>query len=101
MAISYVLTVLASLGVALTVTPALSLILLPRVSGERRECPLTRLLKRACRALFMPALYWLVGAKKREQVARIGILSPRNTPVSRPLPSCGLNTARNAFSAAG
>lgn len=49
LAVAYVLAVLASLGVALTVTPALSLMLL---SGERRdrgEPPLTRALKRGYR----------------------------------------------------
>ncbi len=46
LAVAYVLAVIASLAVALTVTPALSLLLLPRASGERREPPLTRALKR-------------------------------------------------------
>jgi CzcA family heavy metal efflux pump len=47
LAISYVLAVLASLGVALTLTPALSMILLPRAADrERPEPALTRLLKR-------------------------------------------------------
>lgn len=49
LAVAYVLAVLASLGVALTVTPALSLMLL---SGERRdrgEPPLTRALKHGYR----------------------------------------------------
>ena len=43
---AYVLAVLASLGVALTVTPALSLILLGREKKDRGEPPLTRFLKR-------------------------------------------------------
>jgi CzcA family heavy metal efflux pump len=47
LAISYVLAVLASLGVALTLTPALSLLLLPRAANrERAEPVLTRKLKR-------------------------------------------------------
>lgn len=47
LAISYVLAVLASLGVALTLTPALSLLLLPRAANKQREEPaLTRFLKR-------------------------------------------------------
>jgi CzcA family heavy metal efflux pump len=41
---AYVLAVLASLGVALTVTPALSLMLLPNAGGEQ-EPPLLRLLQ--------------------------------------------------------
>lgn len=50
LAISYVLAVLASLVVALTVTPALSLWLLPRAAKSERQSPLTRLLKRCYRA---------------------------------------------------
>jgi Cu/Ag efflux pump CusA len=47
LAISYVLAVLASLGVALTLTPALSLLLLPRAAQrEHAEPALTRWLKR-------------------------------------------------------
>lgn len=46
LAISYVLAVLASLGVALTLTPALSLLLLPRAAQrEHAEPALTRWLK--------------------------------------------------------
>jgi Cu/Ag efflux pump CusA len=43
--LSYGLAVLASLVVALTITPALSLILLSRVRLERRDAPLARRLK--------------------------------------------------------
>ncbi len=47
LAISYVLAVLASLGVALTLTPAMSLLLLPSAANrERPEPALTRFLKR-------------------------------------------------------
>jgi CzcA family heavy metal efflux pump len=45
--LSYGLAVLASLLVALTITPALSLILLSRVSLQRRDAPLVRWLKGA------------------------------------------------------
>jgi Cu/Ag efflux pump CusA len=45
--LSYGLAVLASLVVALTVTPALSLILLRNTPLERRDPPLTRVLQRA------------------------------------------------------
>ncbi len=52
LAVSYVLAVMASLGVALTVTPALSLLLLPRAAkSEHKEPPLTRILKRRYRAI--------------------------------------------------
>ncbi len=46
LAISYVLAVLASLGVALTLTPALSLLLLPRAAKRKHDPALTRFLKR-------------------------------------------------------
>jgi CzcA family heavy metal efflux pump len=46
LALSYALAVLASMLVALTVTPALSLILLHRGSLERRQSPLVRWLQR-------------------------------------------------------
>jgi CzcA family heavy metal efflux pump len=47
LAISYALAVLASLLVALTVTPALALILLHRSSVERRESPVSKRLQAA------------------------------------------------------
>ena len=53
LATSYVLAVMASLAVALTVTPALSLLLLPRAVREHREAPLARFLKRHYRN-FLP-----------------------------------------------
>jgi len=45
LAASYVLAILSSLVVALTVTPALSMLLLPGAVGRRRESPLTKALK--------------------------------------------------------
>lgn len=54
LALAYVLAILASLGVALTVTPALSYVLLTG-GGARPEAPLTRILKRLYRPL-LPAL---------------------------------------------
>lgn len=45
LAIAYILAILASLLVALTVTPALSLMLLPQAGHRRHEAPLTRFLK--------------------------------------------------------
>ncbi|MEK7405808.1 MAG: efflux RND transporter permease subunit, partial [Acidobacteriota bacterium] len=55
LAVSYVLAVLASLAVALTLTPALSLVLLPRAVERDRESPLSRWLKRRYRAV-LPGL---------------------------------------------
>lgn len=45
LALAYVLSILASLGVALTVTPALSLLMLRNTPREHREGPLLRVLK--------------------------------------------------------
>src|SRR5262249_25603602 len=45
LAMAYILAILASLLVALTVTPALSLLLLTGASERRRESPLVRVLK--------------------------------------------------------
>jgi CzcA family heavy metal efflux pump len=45
LALSYVLAILASLAVALTVTPAMSLILLPGAKERTKEAPVVRLLK--------------------------------------------------------
>lgn len=51
LAMSYVLAVLASLAVALTLTPALALILLQRAGGLERESPLTARLKNLYRRI--------------------------------------------------
>ncbi len=55
LATAYVLAIGASLLVALTVTPALSLMLLTGASERRSESPLTRLLRRPYRAM-LPGL---------------------------------------------
>src|SRR4030095_10118338 len=55
LAFSYVLPILASLLVALTVTPALCLLLLPGAAQRHADAPLTRLLKSGYRA-GLPAL---------------------------------------------
>jgi CzcA family heavy metal efflux pump len=66
LAVSYVLAVLASLAVALTLTPALSMLLLPKAAeSERRDPPLTRALKRLYRSLLPPLIRrpgWAVSA---------------------------------------
>ncbi|MDB5385434.1 MAG: acriflavin resistance protein, partial [Planctomycetaceae bacterium] len=49
LAIAYILAILASLLVALTVTPALSLMLLPNAPEHRQAAPLTRVLIRMYR----------------------------------------------------
>jgi CzcA family heavy metal efflux pump len=56
LALAYVLAILASLGVALVVTPALSLMLLPGTHGEKgHDSPLVRASKRGYRRV-LPAL---------------------------------------------
>jgi CzcA family heavy metal efflux pump len=50
LAFSYALSILVSMVVALTVTPALALLLLAK-TGERRDAPLVRVLKRGYRAI--------------------------------------------------
>jgi len=69
LAVAYVLAILASLLVALTVTPALSLMLLPGRVSERPESPLARWLRGAYAAVLpslvarpRAALLFLVGA---------------------------------------
>jgi Cu/Ag efflux pump CusA len=56
LAVSYVLAVLVSLGVALLVTPALSLWLLPPVAGKTREGPLARVVRERYAAIVARAV---------------------------------------------
>jgi CzcA family heavy metal efflux pump len=56
LALAYVVAILASLLVALTVTPALSYMLLTGRARERGEPPLTRVLKRAYRVALPPLI---------------------------------------------
>ncbi len=51
LALAYVLAIAASLLVALTVTPALALLLLPSMPSREREAPLARLLKAGYRRI--------------------------------------------------
>jgi len=55
LAFSYIMAILASLLVALTVTPAMCLMLLPKAGSARPDAPLTAFLKRAYRAV-LPAV---------------------------------------------
>jgi CzcA family heavy metal efflux pump len=55
LAISYALAILVSMVVALTVTPAMSLLLLSK-TGERRDAPLVRVLKRGYRFALAPII---------------------------------------------
>ncbi|APR79721.1 Cobalt-zinc-cadmium resistance protein CzcA [Minicystis rosea] len=61
---AYVLSILASLLIALTVTPAMCLLLLPRMAGRHRESPPAR----AVRAAIMPMVAWVV-ARPRAALA--------------------------------
>ena len=60
--LSYGLAVAASLIVALTITPALSLILLARAPLDRRDAPLARWLKRGYAAILSRVIYRPRGA---------------------------------------
>jgi len=55
LALSYILAIMASLFVALTLTPALCLIMLPRAALRDKESPLVRWLKRGYKAM-LPGL---------------------------------------------
>jgi len=55
LAFSYALSILVSMAVALTVTPALALLLLAK-TGERRDAPLVRVMKRGYRAVLRPVV---------------------------------------------
>jgi CzcA family heavy metal efflux pump len=55
LALSYILAILASLLVALTLTPALCLLILPRAALQRREAPVVHGLKRVYAAI-LPVL---------------------------------------------
>jgi CzcA family heavy metal efflux pump len=66
---AYGLAVLASMLVALTVTPALCLLLLGKTSAERRESPLVRGLQRG----YERALVWSMG-RPRWAFATVGLL---------------------------
>lgn len=77
--IAYILAIMASLGVALTVTPALSLMLLPGAPRKRHEAPLSRVLKRIYARLLPP----LVARPKLALVVILGAFTATGIAVSR------------------
>jgi len=70
LALSYVLAVMASLGVALTVTPAMALLLLPGSPLDRRESPLIRWLKRR----YEGWVVWLLNRPRTVFASTIAVL---------------------------
>ncbi|MCI0380153.1 MAG: efflux RND transporter permease subunit [Gemmataceae bacterium] len=58
LAVAYILAIMASLVVALTITPALSLLLLPKAVERQREAPLTRGLRWLYRRGLPALLRW-------------------------------------------
>ncbi len=70
LALSYVLAVVSSLVVALTVTPALCLVLLPGAGTRQREAPLARWLRRG----FRPVLGALLDRPRRALLALLTML---------------------------
>jgi CzcA family heavy metal efflux pump len=72
LALAYVLAIGASLLVALTVTPALSLMLLPGSTDRHRESPLVRVLKAAYRAV-LPGFTKRPGLAVATLVAAFGV----------------------------
>ena len=76
LAISYALAVIASMGVALTVTPAMALILLSNAPLERRDPPLSRWLRRGYSVVLSPIIQrpW-VGLVSIVVIAAAGLLT--------------------------
>jgi CzcA family heavy metal efflux pump len=72
LALSYVLAIVASLLVALTVTPALSLMLLPRTAGRHRSPPVVEWLKTRYRRM-LPRL--IQAPKRALAIVAIALLS--------------------------
>src|SRR5262249_52014230 len=72
LALAYVVAILASLVVALTVTPALSLMLLPGQASQRPDAPLTSVLQRLYRAV-LPFFLGRPGLAALTLVAAFGL----------------------------
>ena len=62
LAVAYALAVLASMVVALTVTPALAMVLMPSARLNPKDPPLIGIFKRGYRALLRPAVRWPMAA---------------------------------------
>lgn len=76
LAAAYILAILASLFVALTVTPAMSLILLPRSSTKRStDSPLVRMLKHVYRRILDAAIQFRWGTLAVAAIAFVVLLS--------------------------
>ncbi|MFT3764089.1 MAG: efflux RND transporter permease subunit [Minicystis sp.] len=67
---AYVLSILASLVIALTVTPAMCLLLLPRMAGRHRESPVAR----AVRDAVMPMVGWVLARPRAALGATVASL---------------------------
>jgi CzcA family heavy metal efflux pump len=86
LAVSYLLAALASMAVALTVTPALTLLLLSKAPLERRESPLVRWLQRRYEVVLSAALRrplracLAVGAVAVAGLAALPFLGPSLSP---------------------
>ena len=85
LALSYALAVLASMVVALTVTPALSLILLHRAPLDRSDALLVRWLKRSYGAASLACHHRATHGVRERRCYRVG--RPRGDAVSRPVRS--------------
>jgi CzcA family heavy metal efflux pump len=79
LALSYILAIMASLVVALTVTPALCLMLLPNAKERKRDAPLTRVLKAVYRRI-LPTFVrapWISGVILFIAFAITAVIVPR------------------------
>jgi CzcA family heavy metal efflux pump len=70
LAVSYTLAIVASMGVALTVTPALALILLRRAPVERRQSPVVTWLQR----IYTAGLSRIIGRPRRAYAASAALV---------------------------
>jgi Cu/Ag efflux pump CusA len=104
LAVSYALAILASMAVALTVTPALSLILLRRAPLDRRESPLVGWLQRATPRAGLRRHRGSAGGRRRDASVTGPVAVPRvqGTGIPDPLDRQARHvTARGAADHAG
>ena len=92
LAISYGLAVLASLLVALTVTPAMAYLLLRNAKVERRSSPIARVLQERYQAV----LARIIGSARPAfaMVAGISVVAGRRGVAARPVAAAGLQGTR-------